>query len=255
MATDWSWLLAVSDPLGFRRDPSATAALVPPRYAVLREGVESLAAGNAALALRQIEGAGASAARDGDGATAGLALSLGWLAETSTYNLFPTGGGAGSIELQLRWDGSERARERIQRSQEVRALPGARDSYEGRAWLQTTTSRLSALATVRDGAGSPFSDALIGIQIDQFEGARPDAAVIGASAVAFVDRTIAEILAAAGRTAEALERLDTALRAYRGAGDDLGAAGCLSLRGGPGAPAALGGVRAGRRLEYGGNHG
>ncbi|MFO0592358.1 MAG: CHAT domain-containing tetratricopeptide repeat protein [Polyangiaceae bacterium] len=230
MSAEWSWLLAVSDPLGFRVDPSAAAELVPERYAALRDGVKSLAAGNTALAFRQLEGAGQSAARDGDGATASLALSLGWLAELGTYNLFPTGGGAGSMELQLRWDGMERSKAMIQRADEARRLPGARDSREGRAWLQVVTGRLPSLATVRDGAGNPMSDMLVQIQMNQLGGARADAVTVGPSAVAFLERTSAEILAAAGRTSDALEHLNTALQACRAAGDDLGAAGCLSLR-------------------------
>lgn len=231
MATEWSWLVEVSDPLGFGANPGAAQGGPPERFQALAGGFEALAAGDAALAMRRLDAEREAAAQRGDGASALLAVGLGWLAELSAYNLSPTGAGLGSVELQIRWDGPARAKAMIDRTAPVRALPGSRDARDARAWLEIVTGRLPGLAAVRDAAGSPFADMLLQLQVQQFEAARPDAAVIGPSAEAFLERSIAELFAAAKKWDEAFARLAAAAAMFEAAGDAVGQAGCLSLRG------------------------
>jgi hypothetical protein len=121
-----------------------------------------------------------------------LALALGWLAEVRNFNLFPGDCGGGSVELELRWNGVERAKTYHARMQGTGTWPGtaaASNEYWG---LQFVASRLPALATIRGAASHPQKQMLLAINLPQCEFARDDARSLAPEAEAFVERSIAD---------------------------------------------------------------
>ena len=67
--------------------------------------------------------------------------------------MFPGGCGGGSVELELRWNGVERAGTHDTLVRHARAWPGAAAASNEYRWLQFLAGRLSGVATIRDAVG------------------------------------------------------------------------------------------------------
>ena len=224
-----SWLIALADPLSMRGDELHDS--LPQRRRSLGNGIAQLIRGEAAGSVRAFEDEYRAAEKTHDGERALLALALGWLAEVRHFNMFPGGCGGGSVELELRWNGVERAGRHDTLVRQARTWPGAAAAADDYRWLQFLASRLSGLATIRDAVGHPQKHMVVSLFVQQFESARDDARNVSANAEAFLERSIAELQAVGGEHAAAEESLDRAVAAYHSANDEAGVAGCLALRG------------------------
>ncbi len=229
MSNDSSWLTALADPLS----AGPTTNLLPDDFKSspsLSAGVSQLLNCQTGTARTTLEQSHRSAADAADGRTALLALAIGWLAEVRHFNCFPVDCGAGSIELELRWNGVEKAQAWLKLAQEARKWPGASGAGVAYRWLQFVAGRLSALAIVRDARDHPLKDMMLQLQVQQCELARDDARALSPGALGFVERSIAELYAAAGMRSRAEEAMRRATEVYRAGGDDAGVAGCLAPR-------------------------
>ena len=229
MTFDSSWLIALADPLSARGND--LLASLPPNRKYLATGLAQLIGGDTARSRVTFEDEYRGAAQARDGERARLALALGWLAEVRHFNMFPGGCGGGSVELDLRWNGVERATAYDARARETRTWPGAASSQVEYRWVQFVTGRLPALATIRDAVSHPQKQMVLGLHVQSCELARDDARAVSPAAEPFVDRSIAEFQALAGDRAAADASLERAIAGYRSAADDVGVAGCLALGG------------------------
>src|SRR5437762_6039524 len=107
MTSGSSWLIALADPLSMRGDELHDS--FPQNRRSLQNGIAQLIRGETGRSVRTFEDEYRSAEKTHDGERALLAAALGWLAEVRHFNMFPGGCGGGSVELELRWNGVERA--------------------------------------------------------------------------------------------------------------------------------------------------
>ena len=231
MTSASSWLIALADPLSARDRGDDLLASLAPNRKYLATGLAQLIRGDTARSCGTFEDEYRAAAEARDGERAMLALALGWLAECRRFNMFPGGGGGGSVELELRWNGVERATAYDARARDTRTWPGAAGSRLEYRWVQFVTGRLPALATIRDAVSYPQKQMALSLHVQSCELARDDARALSPAAEAFVDRSIAELQALAGDRAAAEASLERAIAGYRSAADEVGVAGCLALAG------------------------
>jgi CHAT domain-containing protein len=192
--------------------------------------VSQLLRGETGIARNTLDQQYRAAAKTRSGGAAVLALALFWLAEVRHFNCFPEGYGAGSIEIDLRWNGVEKAQAYHTLALEARTWPGADAVSLAYRWLQFIAARLSALVTVRDARDYAHKDLILQLHVQQCEMARDDARALSPSALGFVERSIAELFSVAGERSRAEEALVRANEIYRIAQDDAGVASCLALR-------------------------
>lgn len=231
MENDWSWLVALTDSNYRPVDAASIAESIPSRWKALVPGVVALGCGNTTRAMQALEEAYRGASEQGDAALALVATSLGSYSEVQHFNLYPGGAGADSVDVNLRWDGSAAAARFSERAVRAQRLPGGKEAHAAQRWLEFATMRTIGLAIIRSGVGTPFASEMLELQSNQCVDARQQAAVIGPAAVSFVERALAEVYAAGGDARRAHEIIDASIAESRAAGDTIGVAAALALRG------------------------
>src|SRR5438445_11750332 len=163
-----SWLMTLADPWSVSPHAALLSEDCKP-WPSLAVAVSQLLRGETGVARNTLDQQYQLAAHARHGGAALLALALGWLAEVRHFNWFPEGYGAGSIEIDLRWNGVEKAQAYHTLAQEARTWPGADAASLAYRWLQFIAGRLSALVTVRDARDYPQKDLILQLHVQQCE--------------------------------------------------------------------------------------